>query len=136
MVSSLTTLFECLHSQKSVHAYHSTPPRLLLECRYHPLWSTPIPNDPFAPLRQRFLARCADQLAELKAVREGGLFPDSNAPLIRIAHSLAGAAGTFGFAEISVRASELETLLIEQVDDGTVHAALDALIAEIEWTLA
>jgi HPt (histidine-containing phosphotransfer) domain-containing protein len=116
--------------------YHSTPPRLLLECHHHPLWSTPIPDDPFAPLRQRFLARCADQLAELKAARKGGLFPGSNAPLIHIAHSLAGAAGTFGFAQISVRASELETLLIEQVDDGTVHAALNALIAEIERTLA
>ncbi|MBZ9816811.1 Hpt domain-containing protein [Mesorhizobium sp. CA7] len=59
-----------------------------------------------------------------------------NDPLIRLAHSLAGAAGTFGFAEISARAPVLETLLIEQVDGGAVRAALDGLIAEIERTLA
>jgi len=93
-----------------------------------------ISNDPFAPLRQRFLARCADQLTELKAVREGGPMPGNDA-LIRIAHSLAGAAGTFGFAEISARASALETLLIEQADDKAARAALDVLIAEIERTL-
>ena len=92
-----------------------------------------ISNDPFAPLRQRFLARCADQLTELKAVREGGPMPGN--ALIRIAHSLAGAAGTFGFAEISARASALETLLIEQADDKAARAALDVLIAEIERTL-
>ncbi|WP_318013254.1 Hpt domain-containing protein [Mesorhizobium sp. CA6] len=39
-----------------------------------------------------------------------------NDPLIRLAHSLAGAAGTFGFAEISARASVLETLLVEQAE--------------------
>ncbi|PBB96159.1 histidine phosphotransferase [Mesorhizobium sp. WSM3862] len=92
----------------------------------------PISTDPFAPLRQRFLTRCAGQLAELQAAREA--LPGSN--LTKLAHSLAGAAGTFGFAEISVRASALETLLIEQAESGDVRAALDALVAEIERTLA
>ncbi|RWA70659.1 MAG: histidine phosphotransferase [Mesorhizobium sp.] len=96
----------------------------------------PISTDPFAPLRQRFLARCTDQLAELKAVREGGPLPGSSDSLVKLAHSLAGAAGTFGFAEISARASVLETLLVEQADGGSVRAALDTLIAEIERTLA
>ncbi|WP_245455696.1 Hpt domain-containing protein [Mesorhizobium sp. M4B.F.Ca.ET.058.02.1.1] len=32
---------------------------------------------------------------------------------MRLAHSLAGAAGTFGFPAISGRASALETLLVE-----------------------
>ncbi|WP_246673498.1 Hpt domain-containing protein [Mesorhizobium sp. B2-9-1] len=49
-----------------------------------------------------------------------------NDALIRLAHSLAGAAGTFGFAEISARASVLETLLVEQADGASVRAALDA----------
>lgn len=93
----------------------------------------PISTDPFAPLRQRFLARCADQLVELRAAREAPL--PGNDSLIRLAHSLAGAAGTFGFPEISARASALETLLVEQADGGAVGAALDALIAEIERTL-
>ncbi|WP_312891276.1 Hpt domain-containing protein [Mesorhizobium silamurunense] len=96
----------------------------------------PIPIDPFAPLRQRFLARCAGQLAELKVIACKQDFLPGNEPLIRVTHSLAGAAGTFGFAKISARASALETLLLEQADDGAVRAALDALIAEIERTLA
>jgi len=96
--------------------------------------TAPISTDPFAPLRQRFLARCADQLAELRAAREGAPLP-GNDPLIRLAHSLAGAAGTFGFPEISVRASALETLLVEQADGGAIGTALDALIAEIERAL-
>ncbi|WP_281405629.1 MULTISPECIES: Hpt domain-containing protein [unclassified Mesorhizobium] len=92
-------------------------------------------TDPFAPLRQRFLARCADQLAELKAIAGESAPLPGNDSLVRLAHSLAGAAGTFGFAEISARASVLETLLIEQADGASVRAALDALIAEIERTL-
>ncbi|WP_081738629.1 Hpt domain-containing protein [Mesorhizobium ciceri] len=95
----------------------------------------PISNDPFASLQQRFLARCADRLVELKAARERRAVPGSSSgdTLIGIAHSLAGGAGTFGFPDISVRASELETLLIERSD--VAHTALDALIAEIERTL-
>ncbi|MER9319871.1 Hpt domain-containing protein [Mesorhizobium sp. M0659] len=92
-------------------------------------------EDPFAPLRQRFLARCAAQLAELKAARHTALLKGPSDSLTGTTHSLAGAAGTFGFAEISVQASALETLLIEQAGDGAVHAALDALITEIERTL-
>ncbi|PBB31200.1 histidine phosphotransferase [Mesorhizobium sp. WSM3868] len=91
-------------------------------------------TDPFAPLRERFLTRCASQLAQLQAAREATPVPGSD--VTKLAHSLAGAAGTFGFAEISVRASALETLLIEQAEGGDVRAALDALIAEIERTLA
>jgi HPt (histidine-containing phosphotransfer) domain-containing protein len=49
-------------------------------------------------LRQRFLARCADQLVELKAIAHQAALLSGNDSLIRIAHSLAGAAGTFGFA--------------------------------------
>lgn len=87
-------------------------------------------------MRQRFLIRCAGQLAELKAIACQGDPLSGSDPLIKIAHSLAGAAGTFGFAEISARASALETLLIEQADGGAVRAALDALIAEVELALA
>ncbi|MBZ9766717.1 Hpt domain-containing protein [Mesorhizobium sp. CA6] len=67
-------------------------------------------------MRQRFLARCADELAELKAIAHQAAPLPGNDPLIRLAHSLAGAAGTFGFAEISARASVLETLLVEQAE--------------------
>ncbi|MER9580852.1 Hpt domain-containing protein [Mesorhizobium sp. M0276] len=94
-----------------------------------------ISNDPFAPLRQRFLVRCADQLTELKAIARQGDALATRDALIRIAHSLAGAAGTFGFGEISARASALETLLIDKRDEAAPEAALHALIAEIERTL-
>ncbi|WP_292588082.1 Hpt domain-containing protein [Mesorhizobium sp.] len=87
-------------------------------------------------MRQRFLTRCADQLADLKAIAHQAAPLAGNDRLIRIAHSLAGSAGTFGFAEISARGCTLETLLVEQADGGSVHAALDALITEIERTLA
>ncbi|TIW08077.1 MAG: Hpt domain-containing protein [Mesorhizobium sp.] len=103
----------------------------MFECRRHSNGVRPISNDPFAPLRERFLARCADQLAELKAAREQGPLPD----VTKLAHSLAGAGGTFGFAEISAKAAALETPLVEQADGGAIDAALDALIAEIERTL-
>ncbi|MER9070084.1 Hpt domain-containing protein [Mesorhizobium sp. M0902] len=105
--------------------------------RYPGMEHSLISNDPFAPWRQRFLARCDDQLAELKTIaREGGPLPGGPADsLVRIAHSLAGAAGTFGFAEISARASALETLLIEKGNEAAAEAALDALVAEIERTL-
>ncbi|MBZ9658693.1 Hpt domain-containing protein [Mesorhizobium sp. ESP-6-4] len=72
----------------------------------------------------------------MKAIAHQAARLSGNDPLIRLAHSLAGAAGTFGFAEISARASTLETLLIEQADGASMRAALDALIAEIERTLA
>ena len=45
---------------------------------------------------------------------------------------MAGAGGTFGFPDISARASELERLLIAQADAGETGPALGALIAEIE----
>ncbi|PBB18982.1 hypothetical protein CK219_16870 [Mesorhizobium sp. WSM4313] len=116
-------------------ARHSTASRFLLEYPLHPPRSPANSTDPFAPLRQRFLARCADQLAELKAIALQATLLPGNDPLIRFTHSLAG-AGTFGFAGISGRAPVLETLLIEQADGASVRAALDALIAEIERALA
>ncbi|RJT33399.1 histidine phosphotransferase [Mesorhizobium waimense] len=109
----------------------------MFECGIAAWSSIPISNDPFGPLRLRFLARCADQLAELKAAREGGPSSGRSAddPLVRIAHSLAGAGGTFGFPDISARASELERLRIGQADAAETGPALDALIAEIERAL-
>ena len=71
----------------------------------------------------------------MAASQGGDLHGGSLDSVVRIAHSLAGAAGTFGFAELSVRASTLETLLVEQSDEGAANAALDALIVEIERTL-
>ncbi|MFC3206422.1 Hpt domain-containing protein [Aquamicrobium soli] len=90
-------------------------------------------------LRDRFLARCRDQLAALKAVAGDGRrlsTATEDAALLKTVHSLAGAGGTFGFPTISARASDLETLLIAQeVHDDAARRALQALIREIEELL-
>ena len=52
--------------------------------------------------------------------------------LTRTAHSLAGAGGTLGFPEISSRAFELESLLIEGKLDDSATAALDELIETLK----
>ncbi|WP_315927847.1 Hpt domain-containing protein [Mesorhizobium sp. SP-1A] len=99
------------------------------------------PDEAFALLRDRFLMRCRDQLAALKAIADGGgplSSSTDSSDLLKIAHSLAGAGGTFGFPDISARASDLETLLIadHDADAGAVWHALQALILEIEHEVA
>ena len=53
-----------------------------------------------------------------------------------IAHSLAGAGGTLGFPEISSRAFEVESILLEENSDGRSAAALDQLIRTLEAVTA
>jgi HPt (histidine-containing phosphotransfer) domain-containing protein len=72
------------------------------------------PPSTLAPLRQRFLARCADQLAGLAAIAHRPTPLPSDDSLIRLAQSLSGAASSFGFAEASARDSAPETRLAEQ----------------------
>ena len=92
-------------------------------------------NDPLDSLRNRFLARCREQLPLLRAAahRED---TDGNAreTLVRTVHSLAGAGGTFGFSEVSHLASHLEALLTGEngAGQGDMREALNALIAELE----
>ena len=65
--------------------------------------------------------------------REGSLEPESHQALARIAHSLAGAGGTFGFADISSAASDLEELLASDAppDKLDVMAKVQKLIAAV-----
>ncbi|OCC06688.1 hypothetical protein BA190_00160 [Labrys sp. WJW] len=64
--------------------------------------------------------------------------PEKQADLVKIVHSLSGAAGTFGFPEISRCAFELETALTapEGTDPAAAHRLLARLIAELEVALA
>ncbi|RUM96707.1 Hpt domain-containing protein [Pseudaminobacter arsenicus] len=97
-----------------------------------------ISSDPFSPLRLRFLTRCRDHLATLKAVKHsGGALAATDDALVRTVHSLSGAGGTFGFHELSERAYRLETLLLAETkaDPVELGAALDALIQQIEIVL-
>lgn len=65
--------------------------------------------DPLKALRQRFLARCAEDLAILQRAAAGEAHPS----LKVVVHRLSGTAGTFGFWEISQAASPIDDVLHE-----------------------
>jgi HPt (histidine-containing phosphotransfer) domain-containing protein len=91
-----------------------------------------------ATLRRRFLERAT---AESEALEELASDLDSGAQrahaqqqIRRIAHSLAGAGGTFGFTRISNCAVELEEFVSDVPDSPDLAAACRTLIAEIRST--
>lgn len=89
------------------------------------------PNIPES-IRARFIERCGGDLQKLREVRDmsSGTADDT---LVRTVHGLAGAGGTFGFPEVSRKAGQLETLLIEKGStESDRRHALDALIATLE----
>ncbi len=57
-------------------------------------------DDPLAPLRARFRDRCAEDAVHLRAHLAG----KADAELEHRIHRLAGAAGTFGYAELGEHA--------------------------------
>jgi HPt (histidine-containing phosphotransfer) domain-containing protein len=78
-------------------------------------------------LRGRFLDRCREDLEVIRVERD----PSRLRPVV---HRLAGAAGTFGFADLSAQAGEVDDVLVE---GGTpAPEALDRLIAQIEQAVA
>jgi HPt (histidine-containing phosphotransfer) domain-containing protein len=87
----------------------------------------------FAALRERFLARSRGDLELVEAA-----LPDPDAvdreELRRTIHRLAGAAGTFGFAELSRLAGEADDALM--VDDGMVTDELERVAAALRTLLA
>ena len=77
------------------------------------------PSDPLADLRCRFIDRSRERVARLRALLEEATRrhgpPGDVAPglacadaIARLAHQLAGAAGTFGYAAVSEAAAALE----------------------------
>lgn len=62
-------------------------------------------TDPLAPLRERFRARIRADRAELETLKQGNTRCEE---LRRLVHNLAGAAGTFGFGELSQAAIEID----------------------------
>lgn len=92
-------------------------------------------SDPWDQIRKRFVERCSGDLHRLRESRSAGAYRDNAEALsllAAIAHSLAGAGGTFGFPEISSRAAELESLLIEGKIDDRASVLLDQLIQALE----
>lgn len=73
-----------------------------------------IEMDASSNLQLRFLNRLENQLDQMHSIFDRGDWPQSSASrveLISILHVISGSAGTFGFPEIGVRASSLETMV-------------------------
>jgi HPt (histidine-containing phosphotransfer) domain-containing protein len=87
----------------------------------------------FEALRQRFLARCVEDLVVIKAAIEQPQAADREA-LRTTVHRLAGAAGTFGYGELGRMAGEADDALM--VDDGKVTRELERLAEALRTTLS
>lgn len=83
-------------------------------------------NESFRALRGRFLDRCRGDLEVIRSERD----PER---LRAVVHRLSGAAGTFGFKELSTEAGEVDDLLVE----GKTPSAevMDGLIARLVATI-
>lgn len=88
-------------------------------------------TDVMASLRTRFLDRCAGDLARIDRLLEHA-GPGSK-ELQGLVHSLAGAAGTFGFPAISVAAGECDDAYAEGRAPG--RAAVERLTAAMREAL-
>lgn len=84
----------------------------------------------YAALRERFLARSVEDLGVIEAALKAPHEADRE-ELRRTVHRLAGAAGTFGFADLSRIAGEADdALMVELADvDGELRRLVEALRA-------
>ena len=89
-----------------------------------------------ASLRQRFQDRATAESETLQQIvldlERGAPAAQLEREIRRITHSLAGAAGTFGFAGISARAVALEEIVLDMPDSPELVGACRTLISEIE----
>jgi HPt (histidine-containing phosphotransfer) domain-containing protein len=85
-------------------------------------------NPALEALKARFIARCADDRLRLaEALQTGDLDGVKHT-----AHKLAGAAGTFGFPELSRAAMTVEDQIdLGQTPDSESVARLDAMLREL-----
>lgn len=74
-------------------------------------------TDPMAALRSAFVARCRTDLAELRRLGDRG----DTAEVGALVHRLAGAAGSFGFPEVSASALVVD----QQIRDGGAASQAD-----------
>lgn len=111
--------------------------------------------DPLVELRARFIARSRERVTSLRALLDAATEEridasarsDDNEPdatpaeaIVRLAHQLAGAAGTFGYAAMSEAAAALEDRVratgqtARALDVGSLEplvAALESRITEL-----
>lgn len=81
-----------------------------------------------ARLRQKFVERSRGDRDALAKAFDGG----DRGELRRLAHSLSGAGGIFGFAGISQRAAQLEQAVDRNEPPDRLRELLDALLEEID----
>jgi HPt (histidine-containing phosphotransfer) domain-containing protein len=80
-------------------------------------------DDIMQSLRLRFCARLAEDIGALEAAAEA----DDRATIRAVCHRMAGAAGMFGFADLSAAASEAE----EAIDAGETGDALGRRVKSV-----
>jgi HPt (histidine-containing phosphotransfer) domain-containing protein len=86
----------------------------------------------FAELRERFLNRSREDLRFIEAAL-ADLDEADHEALRRTVHRLAGAAGTFGFSELSRLAGEADDALMVEMAD--VSEELGRVVAELRTAL-
>jgi HPt (histidine-containing phosphotransfer) domain-containing protein len=84
-------------------------------------------DERYRALRRRFLDRCQEDLEVIRHERD----PSRLRPVV---HRLAGAAGTFGFTELSAEAGEVDDTLVE--GQTPAPEAIDRLTSQIERAVA
>jgi HPt (histidine-containing phosphotransfer) domain-containing protein len=84
-------------------------------------------DENYERLKQRFVERSRQDLAVIRVERDP-------ARLRPVVHRLSGAAGTFGYLELSRLAGEVDDVLVE--GGAPSEAVLARLIAEIERTVS
>jgi HPt (histidine-containing phosphotransfer) domain-containing protein len=84
-------------------------------------------DESYRRLKRRFIDRCREDLAEIRA--------DGDRTRLRpVVHRLSGAAGTFGFQDLSALAGEVDDVLVEGGQPSS--EALSRLVDELERTVA
>jgi HPt (histidine-containing phosphotransfer) domain-containing protein len=112
-------------------------------------------TDPLADLRARFIGRSRERVRSLRSLIDAGPgharhHPETEgvsaaAAVARLAHQLAGAAGTFGYAALGAaaaaledraRAAQDETSIFDPIPLTPILQVLEARMAELEANAA
>lgn len=90
-------------------------------------------DDPWVRLRTKFIDRCRLERVALSAEwakwKQPGVKSDD---LVRLAHGLAGAGGTFGFPNLSRKAEAVETAILDERPDEEKERLIEELLVELE----
>ncbi|MCS6892311.1 MAG: Hpt domain-containing protein [Rhodovarius sp.] len=93
----------------------------------------PDPNEIIADISRRFAAEMPQRLAALRQAAASPA-PEARAALRRIAHDIAGLAGSIGFPRTGAAASALESLVYPARSETTpdTQAAVEAIARAFE----